>query len=48
MMANQRRSRRHAPAAFVNSLIIFIAAWVDGRRRLMTERLEQRKIRVEA
>jgi ribose transport system permease protein len=32
----------------VNSLIIFIAAWVDGRRRLMTERLEQRKIRVEA
>ena len=29
----------------VNSLIIFIAAWVDGRRRLMTERLEQRKIR---
>jgi ribose transport system permease protein len=32
----------------VNSVIIFIAAWVDGRRRLMTERLEQRKIRVEA
>ena len=32
----------------VNSLIIFVAAWVDGRRRLMTERLEQRKIRVEA
>jgi len=32
----------------VNSLIIFIAAWVDGRRRLMTERIEQRKIRVEA
>ncbi len=32
----------------VNSLIIFIAAWVDGRRRLLTERLEQRKIRVEA
>lgn len=31
----------------VNSLIIFIAAWVDGRRRLMTERIEQRKIRVE-
>ena len=27
----------------VNSVIIFIAAWVDGRRRLMTERLEQRK-----
>ncbi|MBV8794041.1 MAG: ABC transporter permease [Hyphomicrobiales bacterium] len=32
----------------VNSLIIFIAAWVDGRRRILTERLEQRKIRVEA
>ncbi len=32
----------------VNSLIIFVAAWVDGRRRLMTERIEQRKIRVEA
>ena len=32
----------------INSLIIFIAAWVDGRRRLMTERLEQRKICVEA
>jgi ribose transport system permease protein len=32
----------------VNSVIIFIAAWVDGRRRLMTERIEQRKIRVEA
>jgi predicted ABC-type sugar transport system permease subunit len=32
----------------VNSVIIFIAAWVDGRRRLMTERLEQHKIRVEA
>jgi ribose transport system permease protein len=32
----------------VNSLIIFVAAWVDGRRMLMTERLEQRKIRVEA
>jgi hypothetical protein len=29
-------------------VIIFIAAWVDGRRRLTTERLEQRKIRVEA
>ena len=27
----------------VNSLIIFVAAWVDGRRRLMTERLEQRE-----
>jgi ribose transport system permease protein len=32
----------------VNSLIIFVAAWVGGRRRLMTERIEQRKIRVEA
>jgi hypothetical protein len=32
----------------VNSVIIFIAAWVDGRRRLMTERIEQRKIRIEA
>jgi ribose transport system permease protein len=31
----------------VNSFIIFIAAWVDGRRRVLTERLEQRKIRVE-
>jgi ribose transport system permease protein len=28
----------------VNSVIAFIAAWVDGRRRLMTECLEQRKI----
>ena len=32
----------------VNSVIIFVAAWVDGRRRILTERLEQRKIRVEA
>jgi energy-coupling factor transporter ATP-binding protein EcfA2 len=32
----------------VNSVIIFIAAWVDGQRRLMTERIEQRKIRIEA
>jgi len=32
----------------VNSLIVFVAAWVDGHRRFMTERLEQRKIRVEA
>jgi hypothetical protein len=34
--------------ALVNSLIIFVAAWVGGRRRLMTERIERRKIRVEA
>jgi ribose transport system permease protein len=32
----------------VNSTIIFIAAWVDGQRTVITERLEQRKIRVEA
>ncbi|WP_158817999.1 ABC transporter permease [Methylocapsa sp. S129] len=32
----------------VNSLIIFVAAFVDGRRRVLTERLEQRKIRTEA
>jgi ribose transport system permease protein len=32
----------------VNSLIIFVAAWVDGRRRLMTERIGQRTIRNEA
>ena len=31
----------------VNSLIIFVAAWVDGRRTSITERLEQRKIRIE-
>lgn len=32
----------------VNALIIFVAAWVDGRRTAITERLERRKIRVEA
>lgn len=31
----------------VNALIIFLAAWVDGRRTAVTDRLEQRKIRVE-
>lgn len=31
----------------VNSLIIFIATWVDGRRTVMVDRLEQRKIRIE-
>ena len=31
----------------VNSAIIFIAAWVDGQRTTITERLEQRKIRIE-
>lgn len=31
----------------VNSVIIFVAAWVDGRRTSIIERLEQRKIRVE-
>lgn len=31
----------------VNALIIFVAAWVDGRRTAITERLEQRKIRIE-
>jgi ribose transport system permease protein len=31
----------------VNAAIIFIAAWVDGRRTAITERLEQRKIRIE-
>lgn len=31
----------------VNSAIIFLAAWVDGRRTAITERLEQRKIRIE-
>ena len=41
-------SQQHFLTPLVNSLIIFVAAWVDGRRRLMTERLEQRKIRVEA
>ncbi len=31
----------------VNSTIIFIASWVDGQRTTITERLEQRKIRIE-
>lgn len=31
----------------VNSMIIFIAAWVDGRRTKILERLEQRQIRIE-
>lgn len=31
----------------VAALIIFLAAWVDGRRTAITERLERRKIRVE-
>jgi ribose transport system permease protein len=31
----------------VNALIIFVAAWVDGQRTAITERLEQRKIRIE-
>jgi ribose transport system permease protein len=31
----------------VNSAIIFIAAWVDGRRTTIIDRLEQRKIRIE-
>jgi ribose transport system permease protein len=32
----------------VNSLIIFVATWVDGRRTAILERLERRQIRVEA
>ena len=31
----------------VNAFIIFIAAWVDGRRTQLMEKLEQRKIRIE-
>jgi len=31
----------------VNSAIIFIAAWVDGRSTAITDRLEQRKISIE-
>jgi ribose transport system permease protein len=31
----------------VNSVIIFVAAWVDGRRTQLIEKLEQRKIRVD-
>jgi hypothetical protein len=31
----------------VNSAIIFIAAWVDGQRTAIIDRLEQRKIRIE-
>jgi ribose transport system permease protein len=31
----------------VAAFIIFLAAWVDGRRTVITERLERRKIRVE-
>jgi len=31
----------------VNAVIIFIAAWVDGRRTQLIEKLEQRKIRVD-
>ncbi len=31
----------------VNSIIIFVAAWVDGRRTQLIEKLEQRKIRID-
>jgi ribose transport system permease protein len=31
----------------VNSTIIFVAAWVDGQRTAIIDRLEQRKIRIE-
>ena len=31
----------------VNSAIIFVAAWVDGRRTQLIEKLEQRKIRID-
>jgi hypothetical protein len=48
VMESQRSSRPRGPAALVDSVIVFIAAWVDGRGRLVTERLEQRKLRVEA
>ena len=30
------------PGRWLNSLIIFVVAWIGGRRRLMTERIEQR------
>jgi hypothetical protein len=52
-IGQQRRMQRlcacrMSKPRIVSGVCIFIAVWIDGQRRLMTERLEQRKIRIEA